>query len=93
MSEIRRKIEQQIVERAMKDEDFRNKLQNDPRSAVEETLGIKFPDNVKFYINVEGPNDVHITIPAPRAELTEEELAGLSGGWQSAKVCDLSTST
>ena len=80
--DTRKELEQKIINRAMRDETFRNKLKADPKSAIEETLRIKLPDDIKININMESANDVHITIPHTGDELTEEELSGVSGGWE-----------
>ena len=85
MEYTRKEIEQQIVERAMKDEEFRNKLKSDPGSTIEETFGVKFPESLNFHLNEETPNDIHITLPVSEEELSEEQLSGISGGgWGSS---------
>ena len=82
MADTRKEIEQQILERAMKDEDFRNKLQSDPKSTVEELFGTKLPDSLNIHVNCETPTDIYITLPASASgELSEKELSGISGGW------------
>ena len=81
MANTRSELEQKIIERAMKDESFRDKLKENPRDAVEETLGIKLPDDVNINVNLESANDIHITLPHVSQELSEEELSGVSGGW------------
>ena len=86
MANSRKDLEQQIIERAMKDESFRNKLKENPKSAVEETLGIKLPDNVNININMESTKDIHITIPHVSQELSQDELSGVSGGWNPCSV-------
>ena len=92
MSDTRKELEQKIIERAMKDEAFRNKLKTDPKAAIEETLGVKLPGNVNVYVNSESDTDIHITLPAQTGEMKEgelsgEQLAGVSGGWN---VCEYS---
>ena len=86
MANSRKEIEQQIIERAMKDESFRDKLKEDPKSAVEETMGIKLPDDVNINFNMESAKDIHITIPHKSQELSEEELSGVSGGWNACSI-------
>jgi hypothetical protein len=86
MANSRNEIEQKIIEKAMKDEEFRNKLKQNPKSAVEETLGVKLPDDVNLNINMESANEIHITIPHSSQELSQEELSGVSGGWDACSI-------
>ena len=80
MADSRKVIEEKLIRKAMKDEDFRNKLQSDPKSAVEELFGAKFPHSLNIHVNSETPTDIYITLPASE-ELSKEELSAVSGGW------------
>ena len=81
MSVSRTEIEKNIIERAMKDPGFREKLISDPKGALEEELGGKLPDDIKIHVNEEDADNIHITLPYGAGELTENELSGVSGGW------------
>ena len=86
MAETRQQLEQRIIEKAIKDDDFRNKLKDNPKVTVEEALGVKLPDGLNIHVSQEGPNDIYISLPAQseklnEGELTGEQLAGVSGGW------------
>ena len=87
MDESRSQLEQSIVEKAMKDDSFRKALHKDPKAAIEETLGIKLPEDVNINVNLESEKDIHITIPYTNEELSEDELSGVSGDWN---VCEYS---
>jgi hypothetical protein len=84
----------QVVYRAREDEQFKNRLLQDPIGVLKES-GIEFPDGYTVTI-VEGGEDVHgikiepvegkendiaITLPlAASLELTDEDLKHVSGG-------------
>ena len=86
MENDRKKIEQYVIERALANPEFREKLKSDPRATLEEVLGTKLPDDVNININEEDHFNFHITIPhvsnqLEKKELSEDELSGVSGGW------------
>ena len=86
MSVSRKEVEKRIVEKAVKDENFRNRLKSDPKGTLESELQANFPADLNVHVNHEGPNDVHITLPHSEKELGEgelsgEQLSGVSGGW------------
>ena len=92
MAETRKQIENQIIEKAMKDEQFRKKLINNPKDTLEKELGTKFPEGLNIHINSESDNDIYITLPGNTEELSEEELSGVSGaGWLSSVSCNLNS--
>jgi hypothetical protein len=82
MATNERDIEQRIYERLTSDPAFREELKNDPRSAVEQTLGIRLPSNLTLKI-VENTDDTHyILLPnqASGPELSDEDLDNVAGG-------------
>lgn len=81
MSESRKDLEQKIIERAMKDEAFRNKITGSPKEAIEKEMGVKLPENLNIHVSEEGPNDIYISLPVISDELSEEQLSGVAGGW------------
>ena len=82
MSDTKKEIKDQVVEKALKDETFRNKLKDDPKGTMEEMLGVKMPEKINLSLHQEDPENVHIVIPhSPKQdELSEEELSGVAGG-------------
>lgn len=92
MKEPRKELEQRIIEKAMKDKAFRNKLTDSPKEVIEKELGGKLPGNLNVHLNKEGPNDIHITLPHKKEELSQEELSGVSGGsvWDAPVNCNYS---
>lgn len=80
----RKVLESKIIEKVMKDNEFRKRLIENPKNTIEEELGVKLPDNLKFHINEESPDDIHLTLPHEN-ELTQEQLSGITGGWNPLK--------
>ena len=76
-------IENQIYEKALKDDAFRAELLKDPKSAIENEMGVKLPDNVNIHINENTASDIYLSIPAKSSseQLTDAELTGVAGGW------------
>lgn len=79
----KRDLENAIIERAWKDEDFRQELmEGDAAAAIGEAFGRDFPLNV----NVVTDSDETINIVLPNfddsldVELTDEQLEGVAGG-------------
>ncbi|GLV60054.1 hypothetical protein KDH_68770 [Dictyobacter sp. S3.2.2.5] len=76
--------DQRIVDKAMRDPAFRQRLLSDPKRALKEAFGVDVPANTRIHIHEESPNDIHLTIPATQQrgahELSDEELASAVGG-------------
>jgi len=85
--EQRKQLEQQIIEKAMKDESFRMQLIEDPRFILEQETGMKIPDSFNIKILEEDAQTFYIVLPEKinpetEDELTEAELMKVSGGQQ-----------
>lgn len=81
----KQQLEQHIIEKAMKDEQFRVKLQANPKEAIEQELGFRIPDQLKVQVLEENANTFYLVLPADKKsentdELTEYELEAVSGG-------------
>ena len=79
----REDVEQRLVERAVRDPQFRQQLLNDPRGAVEGELGTSLPAGVNVRVVEESPNDYYLILPpsggAP-GQLSDEQLGAVAGG-------------
>ena len=77
-------IEKQIVDKAMRDQSFRQRLLNDPKRALKDAFGIDVPTGTNIHVHEESPHDIHLTIPAApqkgARELSEAELTSAVGG-------------
>ncbi len=85
--EIRKQIEQQIIEKAMKDADFRRQLSDDPKHVLEQEIRMKIPDSVNIYVVEEDAQTFYLVLPPNPAfkedgELTEADLELVSGGYE-----------
>ena len=71
----------EIIVRAWKDENFKEKLISDPKKVLGEA-GITLPTNAKIKVHVDTPDTINLVIPRNPAEseLSEEALNAVSGG-------------
>jgi hypothetical protein len=89
----RQQLEQKLIEKAMKDDSFRQQLLNDPKEVIESEFGRKIPESIQIKVLEENANTVYIILPHivvanPEMELTDAELYSVAGGeaW-SIHVC------
>ena len=76
-----------IIAKATNDEAFREQLLDNPKAALERTLGITFPQAVTIQVHEDTPTMLHVVLPVnsqegkPR-ELSDAELEYIAGGWR-----------
>ena len=68
-----------LVEKALVDADFRNRLIADPKGVAASELGITIPDKVDFVVHESDKYTFHLTLP-PSAELDDEQLEMIAAG-------------
>ena len=87
----RREAEDQLVNRAIKDEAFRQQLISNPKSTISSELGIQLPAGLEVKVIEESPNTFYLVLPPAAAgeegELSDLELEAVAAG------CDKSTTT
>jgi hypothetical protein len=81
----RREVELQLIEKAWKDDAFRQALLRDPREAVESELGGKLPPRVQVKVLEESADTFYLVLPAnpdraPAGALTDQQLDAVAGG-------------
>ena len=81
----RQQLEQQLIERAMKDESFRKQLIENPGATIEAETDIKIPETMNIRVLEEDPKTFYLVLPfthgnTPEMELTEAELESVAGG-------------
>ena len=88
----RAEFERNLAIRAHEDEEFKQRLLNDPKSIYEEELGTQIPESFEVRVIEEEPNSLFMVLPrkneAPTAEgeLSEAALETVAGGkWISVK--------
>jgi len=90
-AQYRREMQDPIVEKAMRNEDFKQRLVSDPKGAVAAELGQSLPGNVEVQVLQETENKVYIVLPAfvspadagnagAKRELSNEEVEAIAGG-------------
>jgi hypothetical protein len=80
-----KQLEQQLIEKAMKDEQFRRQLVNHPRETIEKEMGIRIPENLSIKILEEDINTLYLILPSvpdqeSGSDLTEADLQSIAGG-------------
>jgi hypothetical protein len=85
----RQDVDAHIVERALRDDIYRQRLKQNPKAVLAEAIAeltgqeIEVPENVEVKVVEETPGTVYLVLPARlegEAELSEEQLASAAGG-------------
>ena len=92
----RTQIELKIIEKSVKDEDFRNALIRYPKATIEIEFGVKLPESVNIQILEEESQTFYLVLPyipknETEMELSEVELASVAGGdtiWSWVTKCE-----
>jgi hypothetical protein len=93
----RRDVELQLIEKAWKDDTFRQALRSDPRGTVEKALGAKLPAGLKLKVVEETADTFYLVLPAkpdrvPAGPLTDRLLESVAGGFTAeATQCSCNT--
>ena len=81
----RQEVERWLIEKSLEDEDFRQRLMEDPKGAVEQELGTQLPEEVRVVAVEETQDTIYLVLPSstPMAggELSDQELGAVAGGW------------
>ena len=90
--EQRKKLEQQLIEKAMKDPGFRKRLLENPKAVIHELTGFELPPSLNVIILEEDPQTVYLVLPTVLAqpdetELTAKELEMVAGGRADSIIC------
>jgi hypothetical protein len=81
----RAEIERTLVQRSLQDEDFRRRLLDDPKAAVEQELGKRLPEGVQVRVVEETAETIYLVLPGASpvgegGELSDEQLQSAAGG-------------
>jgi hypothetical protein len=77
-------IQEQVVERAAKDERFRQELLTNPRAVLAREYNLHVPETISIRVIEDTADTLTIALPSKQEtmlELTDVELEGVSGGW------------
>ena len=82
----RAEMERRLIQRSMEDEDFRQRLLDDPKGTLEQELGRGLPEGVEVRAVQESANTIYLVLPSASAlvgeggDLSEEALEAVAGG-------------
>jgi hypothetical protein len=88
----RREFELQLIEKAWKDDAFRQALRTDPQGVVERELGGQLPAGLQVKVLAESADTFYLVLPAnpdraPAGQLTDQQLEAVAGGWTGFTAC------
>ena len=75
-----------LLQRSMEDEDFRQKLLDDPKGALEQELGDQLPESMEVRAVEESADTIYLVLPSASAvgdeggEISDEALEEVAGG-------------
>ena len=72
-------LRDRIIEKAGNDPGFREKLLDDPRTAIAGELGVSVPDSFTIRVHEEDAASAHLVLP-PSSSLAPEDLQAAAGG-------------
>ena len=81
----RAEFERTLVQRSMEDEDFRQRLLDDPKGTLEQELGSPLSEGVEVRVVEESADTIYLVLPSASAvgeggEISDRELEGVAGG-------------
>jgi hypothetical protein len=82
----RAEVERRLVQKSLQDEDFRQRLLDDPKGTLEQELGSALPEGVRVVAVEESSDTIYLVLPSASAvgegggSLSDEALEAVSGG-------------
>src|SRR5215213_6486146 len=83
---VRSEVQRRLVQRSIEDEDFRKKLLDDPKGALEQELETQLPEDVEVRVVEESLKTIYLVLPGTSlpldegGELSDRALDALAGG-------------
>jgi hypothetical protein len=90
----RAELERKLIQRSLEDEEFRRRLLDDPKGAVEQELGTQLPQEIKIRVVEESPDTIYLVLPRSSplggqgGELSDRELDAVAGGFDVINTFD-----
>jgi hypothetical protein len=84
----RAKMERRLIERSLQDDDFRERLLEDPEATIERELGFRVPEEVRVVAVEETRDTIYLVLPSSVSplgqgeELSDRQLEEVAGGWE-----------
>jgi hypothetical protein len=77
--------ERRLIDRSLEDEDFRQRLLDDPKGTLEQELGGGLPEGVEVRVVEESTDTIYLVLPSASpfgegGELSDEALESVAGG-------------
>jgi hypothetical protein len=78
--------ERRLIERSLEDEDFRQRLLEDPKGTVEQELGSVLPEGVEVRVVEESADTIYLVLPSTSAvvgqggSLSDQDLEAVADG-------------
>jgi hypothetical protein len=82
----RAEVERRLVQKSLQDEEFRQKLLDDPKGTLEQEIGRGLPEGVQVRVVEESADTIYLVLPSASAvgegggSLSDEALEAVSGG-------------
>jgi hypothetical protein len=81
----RAEVERRMINRSMEDEEFRQRLLDDPKGTIEQELGSRLPEGVEVRVLEESAQTIYLVLPSASPlgqgeELSDQELEAVAGG-------------
>jgi hypothetical protein len=78
----RAEVERRLVQRSLEDEEFRQRLLDDPKAAVEQEIGRGLPEGVQVRVLEESSDTIYLVLPSASVvggSLSDEALEAVAG--------------
>ena len=84
----RAEIERRLVQKSLEDEEFRQRLLDDPKGTAEQELETRLSEDVEVRVVEESADTIYLVLPFTPAvgeggELSDQDLAAVAGGGSS----------
>jgi hypothetical protein len=81
----RAEVERTLVQRSLEDEDFRQRLLDDPKGTIEQELGSRLREGVEVRAVEETADTIYLVLPSSSAvgeggEISDQDLEVVAGG-------------
>ncbi|MEF2967618.1 NHLP leader peptide family RiPP precursor [Paenibacillus sp. M1] len=73
-------LQSQVIEKAWQDPSFKAKLLADPKAAIQEALGVIFPDHIKIKTVEENSDEFYLVLPQNPSGVIKSEVTPY-GSW------------
>jgi hypothetical protein len=88
----RAEMERKLIQRSLEDEDFRQRLLDDPRGTIEQELETRLPEGVEVRVVEESAQTIYLVLPSTSPlgqgeELSDQELEAVAGGGSEWGTC------